>query len=124
MLPAAGGYYVYARRAFGETVGFAVGWTDWLTYAAVLGYISIGLGEFAAVLAPGLAPMVTPIAIAALAGFVALQWTGVRVSSRFQEAATAIKFAAFLALVIGCLRVRRRHGARRGAGADADVRRR
>ena len=103
MLPAAGGYYVYARRAFGETVGFAVGWTDWLTYTAVLGYISIGLGEFAAVLAPGLAPMVTPIAMAALAGFVALQWTGVRVSSRFQEAATAIKFAAFLALVIGCL---------------------
>jgi APA family basic amino acid/polyamine antiporter len=103
MLPAAGGYYVYARRAFGETVGFAVGWTDWLTYAAVLGYISIGLGEFAAVLVPGLAPMVTPIAMAALAGFVALQWGGVRVSSRFQEVATAIKFAAFLALVLGCL---------------------
>jgi basic amino acid/polyamine antiporter, APA family len=103
MLPVAGGYYVYARRAFGDSVGFAVGWTDWLSYCAVLGYISIGLGEFAAVLAPGLAPMVTPIAIVALLGFVALQWTGVRVSSRFQEVATAIKFAAFLALVIGCL---------------------
>jgi APA family basic amino acid/polyamine antiporter len=103
MLPAAGGYYVYARRAFGETAGFAVGWTDWLTYCAVLGYISIGLGEFAAVLAPSLAPMVTPIALAALLGFVALQWGGVRVSSRFQEVATAIKFAAFLALVLGCL---------------------
>ena len=103
MLPAAGGYYVYARRAFGETTGFAVGWTDWLTYCAVLGYISIGLGEFAAVLVPGLAPMVKAIAIAALLGFVALQWTGVRVSGRFQEVATAIKFAAFLALVIACL---------------------
>ena len=55
MLPQAGGYYVYARRAFGETVGFAVGWTDWLTYCAVLGYVSIGLGEFAAVLVPALA---------------------------------------------------------------------
>ena len=103
MLPAAGGYYVYARRAFGETAGFAVGWTDWLTYCAVLGYVSIGLGEFAAVLAPSLASMVTPIAITALLGFVALQWGGVRVSSRFQEVATAIKFAAFLALVLGCL---------------------
>src|SRR6185295_16195225 len=29
MLPEAGGYYVYARRAFGTRVGFAVGWTDW-----------------------------------------------------------------------------------------------
>ena len=105
MLPAAGGYYVYARRAFGETVGFAVGWTDWLTYCAVLGYISIGLGEFAAVLGPGSAPMTTvkSIAIAALIGFVALQWAGVRISGRFQEVATAIKFAAFLALVLGCL---------------------
>jgi APA family basic amino acid/polyamine antiporter len=105
MLPAAGGYYVYARRAFGETVGFAVGWTDWLTYCAVLGYISIGLGEFAAVLGPWSAPMtaVKSIAIAALIGFVALQWAGVRISGRFQEVATAIKFAAFLALVLGCL---------------------
>ena len=103
MLPAAGGYYVYARRAFGETVGFAVGWTDWLTYCAVLGYISIGLGEFAAVLFPGLVGMVKPIAVTALIGFVVLQWAGVRISSRFQEAATAIKFAAFLALVVGCL---------------------
>src|SRR5262245_41101006 len=32
MLPEAGGYYVYARRAFGKTTGFTVGWTDWLTY--------------------------------------------------------------------------------------------
>jgi APA family basic amino acid/polyamine antiporter len=55
------------------------------------------------VLAPGLAGLVTPIAIAALVSFVALQWGGVRISSRFQEVATAIKFAAFLALVLGCL---------------------
>lgn len=103
MLPAAGGYYVYARRAFGATVGFAVGWTDWLTYCAVLGYISIGLGEFSAVLVPGVAGMVKPVAIAALVSFVALQWAGVQVSSRFQEVATAIKFAAFVALVLGCL---------------------
>ena len=39
MAPQAGGYYVYARRAFGDWVGFAVGWTDWLTYCAVLGYV-------------------------------------------------------------------------------------
>lgn len=103
MVPEAGGYYVYARRAFGKTVGFAVGWTDWLTYCAVLGYISIGLGEFVAVLVPRLAPVAKPIAIATLVGFVALQWVGVRVSGRFQEAATAIKFLAFLALVLACL---------------------
>lgn len=112
MLPEAGGYYVYARRAFGPQVGFAVGWTDWLTYCAVLGYISIGLAEFVGVLAPATAGMVTPIAIAALLAFVALQWGGVRISSRFQEVATAIKFAAFLALIAACL-------VARGAGSGS-----
>ncbi len=29
MLPQAGGFYVYVRRAFGEYVGFTAGWTDW-----------------------------------------------------------------------------------------------
>jgi basic amino acid/polyamine antiporter, APA family len=102
MLPAAGGYYVYARRAFGTTVGFAVGWTDLLTYGAVLGYVSIAIGEFAAVLLPALAPAVKLIAVGMLASFAALQWAGVRLSSRFQEAATALKFLAFLALVVAC----------------------
>jgi basic amino acid/polyamine antiporter, APA family len=103
MLPRAGGYYVYARRAFGDTGGFAVGWTDWLTYCAVVGYVSIGIGEFLAVLVPALGGAVRAVAVAALLGLVALQWTGVRVSSRFQEATTALKFAAFLVLVVACL---------------------
>src|SRR5712691_7504700 len=102
MLPRAGGYYVYARRAFGDTVGFAVGWTDWLTYCAILGYVSIGMSEFVALLVPSLGGAVTPVAVALLLGFVGLQWMGVRVSSRFQEIATALKFVAFLALIAAC----------------------
>jgi APA family basic amino acid/polyamine antiporter len=100
MLPKAGGYYVYARHAFGDTVGFAVGWTDWLTYCSVLGYVSIGIGEFAAILLPPLSGSVTMVAIIVLVILVALQWAGVQVSSRFQQVATAIKFAAFLAVVV------------------------
>jgi APA family basic amino acid/polyamine antiporter len=102
MLPQAGGYYVYARRAFGDSVGFAVGWTDWLTYCAVLGYVSIGMSEFLALLVPSLSSVVAPVAVMLLVAFVALQWMGVRVSSRFQEIATSLKFAAFLALVVAC----------------------
>src|SRR4051795_3106600 len=79
MLPEAGGYYVYARRAFGDTVGFAVGWTDWITYCAVLGYVSIGFGEFAGVLVPSLAHSVTLVAVTVLVALVALQWAGVQV---------------------------------------------
>src|SRR4029077_6699016 len=89
----------YAREAFGDTVGFAVGWTDWLTYCAVLGYVSIGFGEFAAVLVPALSGTVTLVAVAVLVALVALQWAGVQVSSQFQQVATAVKFLAFVALV-------------------------
>ena len=121
MLPQAGGYYVYARRAFGDTAGFAVGWSDWLTYCAVLGYVSIGIGEFSAVLFPPLAGFVRPIAIAALVAFVVLQWTGLKVSSRFQEWTTATKFVAFLALVVACLTLAPRHGADAAAAAHAST---
>jgi APA family basic amino acid/polyamine antiporter len=103
MLPEAGGYYVYARRAFGDTVGFAVGWSDWITYGAVLGYVTIAMGEFFAVLIPSWAPAVKPIALGVLVFFALLQWAGVRISGRFQEATTAVKFLAFLALVAACL---------------------
>jgi basic amino acid/polyamine antiporter, APA family len=102
-LPEAGGYYVYARHAFGNTIGFAVGWTDWLTYCAVSGYVSIGIAEFAAILFPALSAQSTLAAALVLIALVALQWAGVQVSSRFQQIATAIKFAAFLAVVVAAL---------------------
>ena len=103
MLPEAGGYYVYARRAFGGTVGFAVGWTDWLTYCAVLGYVSIAIGEFSALLFPALGGHERLVAILALAALAALQLAGLRVSSRFQEITTVVKCGAFLAVVLAAL---------------------
>ena len=103
MLPEAGGYYVYARRAFGDAVGFAVGWTDWITYCAVLGYVSIAIGEFAALLLPSLRGYEKAVAILALAALAALQLAGLRVSSRFQEITTVVKFGAFLTVVVAAL---------------------
>ena len=116
MLPREGGYYVYARHAFGNTVGFAVGWTDWLCYCAVLGYVSIGFAEFVAVLQPSLSGSVTLVAVSVLVGLVALQWAGVQVSSRFQQAATAVKFVAFLVLVVAAFAI---HGLSIGTPASA-----
>jgi basic amino acid/polyamine antiporter, APA family len=116
MLPKEGGYYVYARHAFGNTVGFAVGWTDWLCYCAVLGYVSIGFAEFVAVLQPSLSGSVTLIAVTVLVGLIALQWAGVEVSSRFQQVATAVKFVAFVVLVLAAFIV---HGVSIGTGTAA-----
>jgi len=105
MLPRAGGFYVYVRRAFGNTAGFAVGWTDWVMYCSVLGYLSIAIAEFIAAL--GLVPgdVIRFLAVLILVSIVALQWLGVRISSRFQEVTTSLKCLAFLALIAACLLV-------------------
>jgi APA family basic amino acid/polyamine antiporter len=103
MLPRAGGFYVYVRRAFGNTAGFAVGWTDWLMYCSVIGYLSIAIAEFIAALGVIPAGAIRPVAVFILIGIVALQWLGIRISSQFQEATTSVKCIAFLALVVACL---------------------
>ena len=105
MLPRAGGFYVYVRRAFGNTAGFAVGWADWLMYCSVLGYLSIAIAEFIAGL--GLIPesAIRFLSILILVSIVALQWLGVRISSQFQELTTSLKCVAFSALVLACLLV-------------------
>jgi APA family basic amino acid/polyamine antiporter len=119
MVPRDGGYCVYARRAFGDWIGLAVGWTDWITSCAVLGYLSIAMSEFLASVVPGLAGAIRPIAVAILVGFVVLQWAGVRISSRFQEWTTAVKFLAFLALVVAALALSGRAADRAAAAPPA-----
>jgi len=105
MLPRAGGFYIYARRAFGNTAGFAVGWTDWLMYCSILGYLSIAIAEFIAAL--GLLPgsAIRFLSVLILVSIVALQWLGIRISSLFQEVTTSLKCVAFLVLVAACLLV-------------------
>ncbi len=105
MLPQAGGYYVYARRAFGNTAGFAVGWTDWVMYCSILAYVSIAIAEFVAVLGPVLSGTVPFLAVSILVAVVVLQWFGIRISSRFQELTTSLKCISFLTLVAMCFLV-------------------
>jgi APA family basic amino acid/polyamine antiporter len=103
MLPQAGGYYVYVRRAFGNTAGFAVGWTDWLMYCSILAYVSIAIAEFMAVISLIPSGAVRLVAVSILVAVVVLQWLGIRISSQFQEVTTSLKCVAFLALVTMCL---------------------
>jgi len=103
MLPQAGGYYVYVRRAFGNAAGFTVGWTDWLMYCSILAYVSIAIAEFLAILSPALLGIVRFLGVSILIGIVLLQWLGIRVSSQFQEVTTSLKCVAFLALITLCL---------------------
>jgi APA family basic amino acid/polyamine antiporter len=102
MLPQAGGFYVYTRRALGDYAGFAVGWSDWLGGSASLAYMAIAVGEYAAKLWPALADQVRLLAVLTLLLFAGLHWLGLRLSSRVQELTSLLKALAFLALVGAC----------------------
>lgn len=101
-LPQAGGWYVYARRAFGEYAGFTIGWCNWLAFCSVTASITIVIGEYAAKLAPALAGSTKAIAISTLLVFTLLHWLGLRVGSRAQELMGFATALGFVALVAAC----------------------
>lgn len=102
MLPRAGGWYVYSRRAFGEYAGFLVGCCDWTVQAASLAFLAIAFGEFAAELQPALRGDVKLLAVASLSLLTLLNWLGLRAGSRTQELTSLIKALALLGFVIAC----------------------
>jgi len=101
-LPSAGGWYVYARRAFGDGGGFSVGWSDWLVQCASLAYLAVSVGDFAVALFPGLATSAKGIAVSTLAVFTAIQWLGLRSGSVTQQVTSLVKGLALLAFVAMC----------------------
>ena len=89
-MPQAGGFYVYAKRAFGAGVGFAVGWADWLNNCAVVAYAAAAAAEYTVALVPGVASRQTSIALAVLFLFCGLHWIGLRLSSGIQKLTSSI----------------------------------
>ncbi len=103
MLPRAGGFYVYAREAFGEPVGFTAGWADWLTQSASIAYLALAVGDFGIALwrpLQGWAPLLGSCLIVLLT---AIQIRGLRASSRTQEVTSAVQAFGFVFLIVACL---------------------
>jgi APA family basic amino acid/polyamine antiporter len=100
MVPSAGGPYVYARRAFGDGVGFFVGYADWINWCIGPVVLVLIIGEYMGGLFPALAPHALIVDFVTLGGLAVLQWIGVRSGGRTQEVTTALTAAAILALVV------------------------
>lgn len=105
MLPREGGFYVYAREAMGQRIGFAVGWSDFLANVAPAAYAAMAAVEFIGRLAPAIAPYASLAATGLLLAFAAMQWFGVRLSGRIQQGASALAAIALAGLVVGCFLV-------------------
>lgn len=104
MLPRAGGPYVYARRAYGDYAGFALGWGDWLQYTLAQAAILALFAEYVAALVPAVGGHRGAIAAVTVLGFAVLHWTGVRSGSAAQQLTSALKVLALIGFVVACFR--------------------
>ncbi len=103
MMPQAGGFYVYARRAFGNGAGFTIGWSDWFNEVAALAYASITAVTFLGTLWPSANAYPQAGAVAILLAFTALHWVGLRLGSTLTRLISVAIGIMFLVLVTACL---------------------
>ncbi len=102
MFPEAGGFYVFARRTFGQSTGFAVGWSDWLGQNTAVAYQALTVGELSVVLMPRLAGKATAIAVLVILAFLTLHWMGLRAGSGAQQLTSLALTLAYLFLIVAC----------------------
>ncbi len=105
MIPRAGGFYVYAREAMGDTAGFAVGWSDFLANVAAAAYAAMTAVEFLGRVVPSAEHYGQLLGTGFILGFFAIQWFGIRISGRVQQIASAIAAASLFGLVVACISV-------------------
>jgi len=96
-----GGGYVYARAAFGEFVGFQVGWMTWLARIASGAALWNGLAQALTFVAPGAGEGFTRVAVivAPLVLLTAINVIGVRHAARLEVAFAAAKLLPLLFLI-------------------------
>jgi basic amino acid/polyamine antiporter, APA family len=101
-VPKAGAWYVYARRAFGDYVGFVVGITSWLGTVSALGFGAYTMSEYIALLFPKTESFVRPMAIFLLFLLTCFHWIGVKSAGKSQEIVSFLKAIGLFAFVIVC----------------------
>ncbi|GAB3892468.1 APC family permease [Spirosoma agri] len=105
MLPKAGAWYVYARRAFGNYAGFIIGISSWLGSVSAMAFGAAVMSEYIGLLAPSMVAHQKAVAIGILVAFVAFHSIGVRLASRAQEVMSVLKAVGLLAFVVVCFMI-------------------
>ncbi len=101
-VPKAGAWYIYARRAFGDYVGFVTGITSWLGTVAALGFGAYTMSEFIALMLPDTEPVIRYMAIGILILLMSFHWLGTKSAGRSQEILSFLKAIGLFAFVIIC----------------------
>jgi basic amino acid/polyamine antiporter, APA family len=96
--PRAGGAYEYGYRVLHPWAGFAAGWMFLASKIAAAGTVALGLGAYVDALVPGL-PART-VAVVAMVAFTALNYVGIRRSSRANLAIVSVSVGALVLFVV------------------------
>lgn len=102
-LPLPGGPFAYARAAFGDAAGFAVGWTYWLMIWVGNAALAVAAVGYVIRLAPGLGSgpaTTTAVSVAIIWLFTLVNLAGTRTAGLVQSVTTVLKLIP-LAAVIG-----------------------
>jgi basic amino acid/polyamine antiporter, APA family len=86
MYDRSGGPYIYAREAFGEQVGFAVGWMGMATGVLGLAAVAVGFAGALARFVPAAATARAEIAVLLIVLLGAINWVGVKAGARTSTA--------------------------------------
>lgn len=96
--PQSGGTYEYGYRVLSPWAGFVAGWMFLVSKIAAAGTVALGLAGYLALVLPGVSPRA--IAVGAIVVFTALNYFGVRRSSRANLLIVAVSLASLVLLVL------------------------
>ena len=97
-LPEAGGKYVYARHAWGDTMGFVAGWSELLVTRGFSGASKAVLIATYVLILNGGRGSVPVLALAVVLAYFVLHTRGLKASTMFQNITTAVKIVIVLAI--------------------------
>lgn len=100
MMPRSGGMYVFAHRAFGDGVGFFVGYADWVNWSVSSAAMILLVGDYLGGVIPLFAGHALAAGCSVFALLVILQWAGVRSGGRAQEVTSVLKGIAYIGLAV------------------------
>jgi APA family basic amino acid/polyamine antiporter len=98
-VPRAGGPYVYVGRAFGNYLGFVIGWCDLANLTASVAFMGVACSEFLAPLLPGVAGHESLVATALIVTLAAVNSFGLKTGSTLQQLLALLKVLLLLVLV-------------------------
>ena len=102
--PQTGGMYVFLRETFSPVAGFLWGWAMfWSVHSGIIAVIAMVFGRYASLFLPEHLQTdvsIRLLAIAVITGLSALNYFGVKSSSRVQTALTMFKVGAIAVLVV------------------------